>query len=72
MYNGLKLECAPIEDSDKFAHPHNLIKVFAVHPMSWVVSGLMFLLEENYMEYCKFGNFRESLIFAKLRICEVS
>ena len=23
-------------------------------------------------EYCKFGNFREDFIFAKLRICEVS
>ena len=23
-------------------------------------------------KYCKFGNFRESLIFAKLRICVVS
>ena len=22
--------------------------------------------------YCKFGNFREDIIFAKLRICEVS
>ena len=25
-----------------------------------------------YIIYCKFGNFREDFIFAKLRICEVS
>ena len=25
-----------------------------------------------HMIYCKFGNFGEGLIFAKLRICEVS
>ena len=24
------------------------------------------------VDYCKFGNFREHFIFAKLRICEVS
>ena len=24
-----------------------------------------------FFEYCKFGNFREDFIFAKLRICEV-
>ena len=24
------------------------------------------------LDYCKFGNFREDFIFAKLRICEVS
>ena len=24
------------------------------------------------LRYCKFGNFREGVIFAKLRICEVS
>ena len=23
-------------------------------------------------QYCKFGNFREGIIFAKLRLCEVS
>ena len=28
--------------------------------------------ENSTPSYCKFGNFREDFIFAKLRICEVS
>ena len=27
--------------------------------------------KNNIRTYCKFGNFREDFIFAKLRICEV-
>ena len=35
--------------------------------------GFAWELTELYSgKYCKFGNFREDLIFAKLRICEVS
>ena len=35
------------------------------YQQEWPVSILYFI-------YCKFGNFREGFIFAKLRICEVS
>ena len=38
--------------------------------MGWYGNILMIEFLFNY--YCKFGNFREGIICAKLRICEVS
>ena len=52
-------------------------RVFINHsPMSVATKAKIYSedknLLENYSVYCKFGNFREDLIFEKLRICEVS
>ena len=37
--------------------------IFALHTV---------VMDVFKVKYCKFGNFREDFIFAKLRICEVS
>ena len=51
---------------------HNIVQDQAA-PRRAVISVTICLISSaNYLFYCKFGNFREDIIFAKLRICEVS
>ena len=48
------------------------IKTFAVNIRPCYIEINITVMHNISVLYCKFGNFCESLIFAKLRICEVS